>query len=176
MNGLAEYVKRTVDAAPPLTTEQLDRISALLRGRQTVAPTPPPPKPQATTVYRHYDACGCLLYIGIAYDAVKRTYQHAGTSWWSKWTERIEMQSLTYAHRSEAVDAEREFIRAENPAFNKVHAVDRDGAVKRYLINHERWEHLSVPAAVDASELPDLIRTLDLANMLGGVIWTKEPR
>lgn len=29
---LAEYVKRTVDSAPPLTEEQRDKIAALLRG------------------------------------------------------------------------------------------------------------------------------------------------
>ncbi len=28
---LAEYIKRTVDAAPPLTAEQRDRLAALLR-------------------------------------------------------------------------------------------------------------------------------------------------
>jgi hypothetical protein len=29
---LAEYIKRTVDAAPPLTPEQRDRLALLLRG------------------------------------------------------------------------------------------------------------------------------------------------
>lgn len=28
---LADYIKRTVDAAPPLTAEQRDRLAALLR-------------------------------------------------------------------------------------------------------------------------------------------------
>ncbi len=30
---LAEYIKRTVDAAPPLTEDQRDRLALLLRGR-----------------------------------------------------------------------------------------------------------------------------------------------
>ena len=29
---LADYIKRTVDAAPPLTPEQRDRLAVLLRG------------------------------------------------------------------------------------------------------------------------------------------------
>ncbi len=29
---LAEYIKRTVDAAPPLTEDQRDRLALLLRG------------------------------------------------------------------------------------------------------------------------------------------------
>lgn len=29
---LADYIKRTVDAAPPLSTEQRDRLALLLRG------------------------------------------------------------------------------------------------------------------------------------------------
>ena len=29
---LAAYIRRTVDAAPPLTTEQRDRLALLLRG------------------------------------------------------------------------------------------------------------------------------------------------
>lgn len=29
---LADYIKRTVDAAPPLTPEQRDRLALLLRG------------------------------------------------------------------------------------------------------------------------------------------------
>jgi hypothetical protein len=29
---LADYIRRTVDAAPPLTTEQRDRLAAILRG------------------------------------------------------------------------------------------------------------------------------------------------
>lgn len=31
---LAEHIKRTVDAAPPLTVEQRDRLALLLRGGQ----------------------------------------------------------------------------------------------------------------------------------------------
>lgn len=31
---LEEYIRRTVDAAPPLSVEQKDRLAALLTGRQ----------------------------------------------------------------------------------------------------------------------------------------------
>ena len=34
---LEEYIRRTVDAAPPLTAEQRDRLAALLRGGSDAA-------------------------------------------------------------------------------------------------------------------------------------------
>jgi hypothetical protein len=34
---LADYIKRTVDAAPPLTPEQRDRLALLLKGGGQVA-------------------------------------------------------------------------------------------------------------------------------------------
>lgn len=35
---LADYIKRTVDAAPPLTEEQRSRLASLLRGADIDAP------------------------------------------------------------------------------------------------------------------------------------------
>ena len=165
-------MRRIVDSAPPLTREQLDALSALIRPTLGKSPLPKPkPKPKPTKIYRHYDACGCLLYVGIAYDAVRRNYAHAGTSWWSKWTERIQLDEQVYETRSAAVEAERELIQTELPVFNKVHAFDRDAAVVRYLIQHEEWGHLSVPSALNREELPELLRALAKANLLDGVAW-----
>lgn len=177
VSPLDEYVRRVLAAAPPLSVEQRDRLALILRPQKGDVPLVlATPKRQATTVYRHFDTCGCLLYIGIAYDAVRRSYAHAGSSWWTKWTDRIEMDKVTYDDRAQAMAAEREFISNESPVFNKVHAPDRDGAIIRYLMEHERWEHLAVPALVSPAELPDVLRTLARANLLDGVTWTKEPR
>lgn len=37
---IADYIKRTVDAAPPLTTQQRDRLASLLRGGAMLRPIP----------------------------------------------------------------------------------------------------------------------------------------
>lgn len=96
-----------------------------------------------TSIYRHYDRCGCLLYIGIAYDVAARGYGHRSTSWWSKWTERIDVLEQTFPSRSDALAEERRLIRAEAPVFNTVHAVDQHQAIVAYLVGHNRWEHLT---------------------------------
>lgn len=128
-----------------------------------------------TTIYRQYDRCGCLLYVGIAYDAVARSYGHRGGSWWAEWIDRIDTSEQTFDDRRQALDAERESIRTESPVFNTVHALGRGRAIIRYLIEHERWEHLSVTAPVSPSQKPQLLRTLAEANRLDSVEWMKEP-
>lgn len=128
-----------------------------------------------TTIYRHYDKCGCLLYVGITYDAIQRNHAHTGQSWWAPWIDRIQLEEATYIDRRAALDAERELIRGEAPIFNTVHAVDQDRLIIRYLVGHERWEHLSVAASVSPREKQQLLRTLAEADLLDGVTWMKEP-
>lgn len=106
-----------------------------------------PGKP--TTLYRHYDRCGCLLYIGIAQDTRARGYQHKAESWWHKWSVRVE--ETPYPTRPDALAAEREAIQAEHPVFNTIHATGGVDAIIRYLIDHERWEHVIVPGVASAA-------------------------
>lgn len=177
MTAIQDYVARVVATAPPLSPEQRDSLSAIIRRSRGQAPLPERKRePKPTSIYRHFDACGCLLYVGIAYDPVKRNYAHAGTSWWSKWTDHIQIAGQVYATRSAAVDAERDLIQTELPVFNKVHAFDRDTSVVRYLIQHERWEHLSVPTVIDTADLPGVLTALEKANLLNGVTWSEVPR
>ena len=44
--NLTDYIKRTVDQAPPLTREQRDRLSLLLSIKKTVDEWPSPPPAQ----------------------------------------------------------------------------------------------------------------------------------
>ncbi len=37
-----DHIRRVVDAAPPLTAEQRDKLTLLLRGATSNSPTPPP--------------------------------------------------------------------------------------------------------------------------------------
>lgn len=104
-----------------------------------------PLQPERTALYRHYDADGVLLYVGIAVDPAMRFKTHAKQAPWTAFAARHEGE--WFATREEAAEAERAAIRDERPLFNKAGAdPDRDERVKRYLIEHEAWELLS-PAA-----------------------------
>ena len=70
-----------------------------------------------TALYRHFDAAGQLLYVGISLSAVGRLAQHKLTAHWFAQLARIEVEWLS--SRNEALKAERAAIAAENPAHNK---------------------------------------------------------
>lgn len=70
-------------------------------------------------LYRHFDANGDLLYVGISDTPALREQQHRDRSPWfplvAKSTHRW------FDTRSAAASAEREAIRAEGPIFNRTH-------------------------------------------------------
>lgn len=72
-----------------------------------------------TWLYRYFDANDRLLYVGIAFDVLKRAQGHRRhAAWWSQaatYTEEL------YPTRTAAEAAEAEAIRAEAPLFNVVH-------------------------------------------------------
>lgn len=69
-----------------------------------------------TALYRHWDADGNLLYVGISLSAVGRLNQHRRDSHWSD-----EIASVTieyFASREMALKAEADAIRSESPEHN----------------------------------------------------------
>jgi hypothetical protein len=70
----------------------------------------------AVALYRHFDAAGRLLYVGISLSAVQRLGQHkAGARWFG------EIANVTIewmGSRDDATAAELRAIRSENPAWN----------------------------------------------------------
>lgn len=78
---------------------------------------------RATSVYRFYNLTDELLYIGIAYDGTQRWRMHAAAKpWWSE-VHRAEIEH--FATRDEALDAEREQIKALQPKYNVHHNAGR---------------------------------------------------
>lgn len=71
-------------------------------------------------LYRHFDANGVLLYIGISDTPVSRGKDHAKYSRWVQYAARIEAVWLD--SREEAERAERDAIVREKPIFNIEHA------------------------------------------------------
>lgn len=73
----------------------------------------------AVALYRHFDADGQLLYVGISANPFERGKQHKGDSDWFQQVSTITLE--WFAKRSEAEVAEIEAIRCERPSFNKKH-------------------------------------------------------
>jgi len=86
-------------------------------GKLRFAAPPDPSRP--TWVYRYFDADGGLLYIGVAFDVLKRAEGHRRhAEWWplaATYTEEL------FPTRTAALAAEAEAIRTEHPLFNVVH-------------------------------------------------------
>ena len=72
-----------------------------------------------TALYRHFDASGAVLYIGIATHPEKRAAQHRIESSWADKSHRVELE--WFDSRREAMAAERAAIQAEKPPFNVLH-------------------------------------------------------
>jgi predicted GIY-YIG superfamily endonuclease len=70
-------------------------------------------------VYRFYDSEGVLLYVGCTRNLILRTRVHSSQSHWYR---RIASHTATVASTwREALDMERDAIRAERPLYNVVH-------------------------------------------------------
>lgn len=70
-----------------------------------------------TQLYRHFDASGRLLYVGISNDARQRLQQHLKCCDW-----RARFSSMTveeHPTRGSAVDAEARAILEEHPIYNR---------------------------------------------------------
>jgi len=72
-----------------------------------------------TAVYRHYNADGCLLYVGISISPIYRTAQHVKNSDWACDVTRIDLE--WFDDRASAADAEAKAIKAERPLHNRAH-------------------------------------------------------
>lgn len=71
---------------------------------------------RTTYLYRHFDAEGQLLYVGISLSALTRLGQHKENAQWYGRIARVEIQ--TFPSRAAALHAEREAVRTEQPSFN----------------------------------------------------------
>lgn len=82
-----------------------------------------------TQLYRHFDASGRLLYVGISNDARQRLQQHLKCCDW-----RARFSSMTveeHPTRGSAVDAEARAILEEHPIYN------RAGRRKQYPVTFD---------------------------------------
>lgn len=85
-------------------------------------PLAPPPRPESagktdrpTQLYRHFDAAGRLLYVGISLHALHRLAQHRGSPWYAQ-IARVDIE--VHPSRTAALCAEARAIAQERPLFN----------------------------------------------------------
>jgi hypothetical protein len=104
------------------------RVSDILRCRaakELELPPPPaePPKfvvqPKGCHLYRHFDAAGALLYVGISLSALNRLVAHIDDSAWYWSIAKVTIK--VHPTREAAEAAERKAIRNERPLFNHMH-------------------------------------------------------
>ena len=78
------------------------------------------PAGEETDLYRHFDAEGTLLYVGISLSAVSRLSQHVKATY--DWTKDIKTVTIEkFDSRPSALRAERNAIKTEKPLYNKNH-------------------------------------------------------
>ena len=86
---------------------------------------------ERTALYRHFDAYGDLLYVGISLSAVARLAQHKSAPWFQDITDiKVEW----FDDREDAEIAEIQAIRTEFPEHNVIH---REGKFPPWAIFQE---------------------------------------
>jgi hypothetical protein len=80
-----------------------------------------PPAPTQTALYRHFDADGLLLYVGISLSPTYRLSQHGDASPWFQQIKTVDIE--WFPSRVAALDAERLAIQREGPVHNKQWAI-----------------------------------------------------
>lgn len=89
------------------------------RSARTIKPRTSPTD-RRCALYRHFDAEGILLYVGISFNPQKRGKAHVDRSVWIDFAVRMEADWLP--SRDDAIEAELTVIRNEKPIFNQIGA------------------------------------------------------
>lgn len=119
-------------------------IDGQASGTSSLGPMFGPPPPVLTTLYRHYDHDGVLLYIGITNHPGSRITSHRLTSRWFEFVDLDRESHEHYPARELAEEAETAAIATEQPLFNR-RKTDRDYArTIRYLAERDRLDLLTV--------------------------------
>lgn len=75
---------------------------------------------RSSRLYRHFDAAGTLLYVGVSLNAAARLSKDPSRPWASR---VAIVTAQTLPSRAEALAAEKVAIQTENPEFNITHTV-----------------------------------------------------
>lgn len=95
-------------------------VSAWVVSGRTVPPTSSRPDMGHTALYRHFDADGTLLYVGVSITPLRRLEAHREQSHWVRRIASVRVE--WFSSRAAAMIAEAAVIKAERPLYNVVHA------------------------------------------------------
>ncbi len=110
----------TVTRSAPLSNaERQRRYRVRVKGGHV--PDPRGTADTPTVLYRHFDAKGALLYVGISLRAMERLAAHMAGSQWAEAISRVELER--FPTRDAALAAERQVIKGEKPRHNITHAL-----------------------------------------------------
>lgn len=129
---------------PEWITEQLSLRERVFDLEERLREVDPGPEdlPVPTALYRHFDADGALLYVGISKNVEARFKSHSDQAIWAQFAASHTGEWLP--SRRDALAAESRAIEAERPLFNKAGAApDRNERVKNYLIEKGAWDLLA---------------------------------
>lgn len=127
-------------------------------------------------LYRHFDAAGVLLYVGVSFSAFARLAQHREASHW--YSDIASMTIEKFLSRAELLDAESEAIQSERPLHNIIYAnykrpppSARATEAKFALIRHVTFKPVfSVKEAAECLQISGArIRALVAAGRLGTI-------
>ncbi len=86
-------------------------------------------RPENHTLYRHFDAKGKLLYVGVSLNALQRLEHHRSTSHWFRDIRKITIEY--HEGRYASLVAEHNAIKNENPLYNKHRRIEHMKEEKR---------------------------------------------
>ena len=90
---------------------------------------------QETTLYRHFNSAGELLYVGISTNAYNRYKQHRQEK---NWVNQVTSITLERFNRREfAIEAEKIAIEKENPKYNVIHKTVRYKNREKVKVLHD---------------------------------------
>jgi hypothetical protein len=124
-----------------------------------------------TTLYRHFDCDGKLLYVGISLDALNRLAQHKFCSTWYSQIKSVTLER--FPSRQGALQAEREAIIKEGPQWNIKHRKSAQEAMReaeKERLSRDRFGSIKTANGTlvqDVVQLRPLYTLRDAAASLG---------
>jgi excinuclease UvrABC nuclease subunit len=108
-----------------------------------------------TKLYRHFDAEGHLLYVGVSLSAVARLNQHMDVSHWSDTISEVRVETLP--DRNAALAAETVAIQSENPKHNiRKREQTRPEKIAKDTPQQELFRHVAIKPCYSFAELTNV--------------------
>lgn len=108
-----------------------------------------------TTLYRHFNAAGELLYVGISINAFERFKQHSSDK---KWIDHVANMTIErFPNRNLALKAEKSAIQKEKPKYNIVYnagtgnSKEEDFDPSKWVIKPGEKDNLAFNETIDSS-------------------------